>query len=515
MRRAAVLLVLSSLLASPMLAQEEAEKPKSESAAKPEPKDAEPKSAVTRHQVRVDGQTVRYTATAGWLVMRKDGGEPLARFGYTAYTKDDVADPSRRPVLFAFNGGPGSSSIWLHLGILGPRRVVVTDAGFTPPPPVDLVDNAYTVLDVTDIVMVDPVGTGYSRPLGESKNEDFWGVDQDIRSVADFIARWVSDNGRWRSPKYVLGESYGGVRGSGLAYDLQTRHSMNLNGLVLVSPFMHFVAGVDGIGVDLPHALYLPGLAATAWYHGALADKPPALVPFLEEVERFTMDEYMPALMRGFNLPDQEKRAVAEKLGRYTGTSPDYWLRADLRVSHDRFLQELARDKRIIAGRIDSRFAGGSLNPLSESMDYDPFFPSVGPAFKAAFNDYYRRELEFRHDDDYVVSAGAGESWDWNHRQPDASFWDTPSPNVLPDLSQAMTMNPGLHLLVQQGYYDLATPYFATEYYVEHLDIPREARSRIRLELYEAGHMMYVHPPSMEKYREDLARFIRESDRVE
>ena len=474
----------------------------------------EPRASVTQHQARIGGQSIRYTATAGWLIMKDKKDKPTARFGYTAYTREGVEDPARRPVTFAFNGGPGSASIWLHMGILGPRRVVVTDAGFTPPPPVELADNPWSVLDETDIVLLDPVGTGYSKPLGKSKSEDFHGVDQDIRSVADFIVQYTTVNGRWRSPKYILGESYGGVRAAGLVYALQSSHGMAFNGVVLVSPFLHFASGVDGVGVDLPHALYLPALAATAWYHDALVDKPPDLGRFLDEVERFAMDEYMPALMRGYTLTEDEQRALADRLAGYTGTDADYWLRADLRVSHGQFLQELDRDARRIAGRIDSRFVGPALNPLAETMDYDPFFPSVGPAFTAAFRDYYRRELELEVDDDYVVSGGFFQEWDWKHRQPDSPGFALPSPNTLPDLAHAMTMNPGLGVLVQQGYFDLATPYFASEYDLLHLDVGPEARERIRFEYYEAGHMMYLHRPSAEKYREDLVRFIRATSRL-
>jgi carboxypeptidase C (cathepsin A) len=475
----------------------------------------EPKAIVTSHQVQVDGQTIRYKATAGWLIMKDDAGAATARFGYTAYTKEGVNDPTQRPVLFAFNGGPGSSSIWLHMGILGPRRIEVDDAGVTPPPPVSIVDNAFTVLDVTDIVMIDPVGTGYSKVLGEGKIEDHWGVDQDIRSVADFILQWVTENERWRSPKYVLGESYGGIRAPGLAYHLQTQRGTSLNGVVLVSPFMDFALGADGIGLDLPHALYLPSLAATAWYHDRIENKPADQRAFLDEVESFAMNEYLPALLAGYTLPQAEQQKIASKLGAYTGTSADYWLKAGLRVSHGQFLQELQRDDRLIAGRIDSRFVGPSMDALAESQDYDPFFPSIGPPFTAGFQDYYRRELEFETDDEYVVMAQAWRTWDWKHAQPDIQgVFSPPYPNVLPDLAHAMKMNPGLGVLVQQGYYDLATPYFTAGYYMKHLDIPAEARQRIRVEYYEAGHMMYVHPESMKKYREDLAAFIRETDRL-
>jgi carboxypeptidase C (cathepsin A) len=274
----------------------------------------EPKQSRTRHKVRIAGETVHYTATAGWLIMKDDAGKPIARFGYTAYTRDGVKDPTRRPVLFAFNGGPGSSSIWLHMGILGPRRVVVTDPGYSPPPPSQRVDNEFSVLDVTDLVMIDPVGTGFSKPLGDAKGADFWGVDQDIKSVGAFIKRWVTDNGRWGSPKYLLGESYGGMRSAGLAEHLQTVHGMNLNGVVLVSPFLSAASGVDGADLDLPHALVLPTLAATAWYHNLLPNRPASLEAFMTEVERFAYDVYLPALTKGYVIPAGEKRAVAAQL---------------------------------------------------------------------------------------------------------------------------------------------------------------------------------------------------------
>ncbi|MEM1177762.1 MAG: carboxypeptidase [Acidobacteriota bacterium] len=473
----------------------------------------EAESNSTRHSVEIDGEVIDYTATAGWLIMENEAGEPTARFGYTAYTREGFDDLAQRPVLFAFNGGPGSSSIWLHMGILGPRRVVVTDEGFTPPPPSDRVDNAYSVLDVTDIVMVDPVGTGFSKPLGEATGEDFWGVDQDIRSVGAFVKKYVSLNGRWASPKFILGESYGGVRSAGLVWHLQSTQGMNINGLIMVSPFLNMGSGVDGAHIDLPHVLYLSTLAATAWYHDVIENKPASLEDFVAEVERFAYRRYAPALLAGFVLDEEEKKAVAEQLGAYTGTSAEYWIQADLRVSHGQFLQELQRDQRITTGRIDSRFIGPSVNPLGESMDYDPFFPAVGPAFTAAFLDYMHIELEFGQDEEYRVSA-FGITWDWAHSPPNATGWLTPWANLRPDLSMALTHNPGLKLLVQQGYYDLATPMHATKHDIDHLDINQEARDRIRMEYYEAGHMMYLHQPSLEKYRDDLASFIRDADRL-
>ena len=503
------LILCAALLVAVPAARADDTKP----AEKAEAEKPEPKSSLTRHTVRIDGTAVDYTATVGWLILDDAEGKPRARFGYTAYTRNGVADLAKRPVLFAFNGGPGSSSIWLHMGILGPRRAVVNDPGFAPPPPAELVDNAYSVLDVTDIVMIDPVGTGFSKPLGDAKGADFWGVDPDIESVGAFIRKYVTVNGRWASPKYILGESYGGIRSAGLVWHLQSRHGMNFNGLVLVSPFLDMGSGVDGAEIDLPHVLYLPTLAATAWYHGALAEKPASLAAFVDEVTRFAYDEYAPALLAGYTIDAERKQRVAAKLAAYTGTRPEYWLEADLRVSHPQFLQELKRTERLIAGRIDSRFIGPSVNPLSETMDYDPFFPAIGPAFTAAFFDYLHRELDFGDDERYVVS-NFGVDWKWDHRPPDARDWEVPWANLRPDLAHAMTMNPGLHVLVQQGYYDLATPYLATRHDLEHLDIAPAARERIRLELYEAGHMMYLHEPSLRKYRDDLAAFIRASDRL-
>ena len=477
-----------------------------------------PRADKTQHEIRLGGQALKYTATVGWLILNdKKTDEPIARFGYTAYTLDGVKNPARRPITFAFNGGPGSASIWLHMGALGPRRVVVNDAGYAPPPPVQLVDNEYSILDATDLVMIDPVGTGFSKPVGKAKGEDFWGVDQDIESVGDFIRRYVTENGRWGSPKYVLGESYGGVRGSGLANHLQSKLGMNLNGLILVSPYFGLVSGNDGMGIDLPHVLYLSTFAATAWYYDAIPNKPASLEAFTHEVERFAIEEYTPALLKGYAISAEEKQAIAEKLARYTGTSAAYWLKADLRVDHQQYLQELLRDRGLIAGRIDSRFSGPSLNALNDKMDYDPFFPAVGPAYTAAFRDYLHSELKFDVPDEYVVSGGLYKKWDWRHEQPGTEGDENnkvPVTNVLPDLANAMTMNPGLHLLVEQGYYDLATPMHALKYNLDQLRLTPETRARIRVNYHGAGHMMYLHADSARSFRESVVGFIRETDRL-
>jgi carboxypeptidase C (cathepsin A) len=472
----------------------------------------------TQHTLQLAGQTLKYTATVGWLILNdKEKDEPIARFGYIAYTMDGVKDASRRPITFAFNGGPGSASIWLHMGALGPRRVVVNDGNYAPPPPTQLVDNEYSILDATDLVMIDPVGTGFSKPVGEAEGKQFWGVDQDIESVGDFIRRYVTENGRWGSPKYVLGESYGGVRGAGLAKQLQSKLGMNLNGLILVSPYFGQVSGNDGMGIDLPHVLYVSTFAATAWYYDAIPDKPASLETFIAEVERFAIEEYAPALLKGYAIPAEEKQAIAEKLGRYTGTSMQFWLRADLRVKHEVYLQELLRDRGLIAGRIDSRFSGPSLNALNDEMDYDPFFPAVGPAYTSAFRHYLSSELKFNVPDDYVVSGGLYKKWDWRHEQPGAEGDEDNKvavTNLLPDLALAMTMNPGLHLLVEQGYYDLATPSHALKYNLNQLRLTPETRGRIRVNYHGAGHMMYLHEESGRAFRENIVGFIRDTDRL-
>lgn len=505
------LTALLLLITHGALARDEAPTPPATPAASEASHEA--KASTTRHAVEIDGETIRYEATAGWLILKNAKGEPHARFGYTAYVREGFDDKATRPITFAFNGGPGSSSIWLHMGILGPRRVVVNDAGFAPPPPAQVVENGFSIVDVTDLVMIDPVGTGFSKPLGDTEGSTFWGVDQDIRSVGAFIKQYVTEQQRWASPKFILGESYGGMRAGGLVWHLQNRHNMHFNGVIVVSPFMSMGSGADGANVDLPHVLFLSTLAATAWYHDAMADKPADLAAFVAEVERFAYDVYAPALLKGFTIDAAEKQEVAERLAAYTGTDADFWLRADLRVDHQQFVQEVLRDERQIAGRIDSRFLGPMVNPLAESMDYDPFFPAVGPAFTAGFMDYLYGELDFGHGESYQVSAFDIE-WDWKHRPPTGGAWAMPFADTRPDLAMALTTNPGLHLLVQQGYYDLATPMLATKYDVEHLDIPAEARARIRMAFYEAGHMMYLHEPSMKQFREDLAAFIRDTDRL-
>jgi len=463
----------------------------------------------SEHRITIGGRTVEYTATAGTMLMKNDDDEPIALFGYTAYVENE-ADAATRPILFAYNGGPGSASIWLHMGILGPQRVVVEDADFTPPGPFRRVANEHSILDEADLVMIDPVGTGFSKPVSDAKGKDFWGVDQDIASVSNFIARYVTENGRWLSPKYLLGESYGGMRSGGVVYRLLTAHGLALNGVILVSPYLDFVAGNPGIGIDLPHVLFFTTFAATAWYHDAIPDRPADLHVFLEEAERFAETVYAPALFKGHRLSGAERQEVLAGLARFTGISEDYWDRANMRIDESQFSKELLRHRRETSGRIDSRFRGEGLNHIAERFTYDPFDSAVGPAFVAAFRDYYRQDLGVDIEREYVVSGKLWKSWDESHDSPARTHWyDTlPFANTAVDLSYAMVQNPNMRVLVQQGYFDLATPYGVTEYVLDHMDLDPELRENIALRFYEAGHMMYVHPPSMVEFKEDLANFI-------
>ncbi len=468
----------------------------------------EAKTFVTEHSARIGGKNIEYTVTAGTMLMENDKEEPIALMGYTAYVAKG-GNKNDRPVMFAYNGGPGSASVWLHMGILGPQRAVVTDAGFTTNGPYRRVPNDYSIIDEVDLVMIDPVGTGFAKPVGEGKGEDFWGVDQDIKSVSEFIVQYLTENARWASPKYVLGESYGGIRTGGVAYYLLSNHFLALNGVILVSPFMEFATGAAGAGIDLPHILFLPTFAATAHYHAVLDPQPANLQDFLQEVRNFALNEYAPALLLGSSLPDAQRQTVLAKLSQYTGLSEDYWDSANLRIDEGRFTQELMREKGTIVGRIDSRFAGHMINRVGESMDYDPMLSAIGPGYLATFMDYYQIDLEVTDVGNYSVLGGVSD-WDWRHAQPDLGGFKLPFPNTSIDLTFAMKQNPSMRVLMQQGYYDLATPYLATEYYIEHMDLPDELRDNISLEYYEAGHMMYIHEPSMVKFKEDLAKFIRD-----
>ncbi|MYM37922.1 S10 family peptidase [Duganella qianjiadongensis] len=482
-------------------------------ASKAEDKLPEAKVWTSKHQISLAGKTFSYTASAGTMLMKNDKDEPIALFGYTAYVRDGKDDEQRlRPIVFAYNGGPGSSSAWLHMGIMGPKRTVVQDLEANTRGPFLTVDNEYTILDQADIVMIDPVGTGYSRPVGKGEGKEFWGVDQDIKSVADFIVKYVSQNKRWSSPKFVLGESYGGMRTAGVAYELLSKKNLALNGIILVSPFLDYSAGASESQLDTVYVNFLSTYAATAWYHHALAYRPAELQPFLREVEAFARDVYAPVLFKGRRASAEERQQVLRGLARYTGISEQYWERANLRIDEGHFVQELKRTTGRVVARIDSRYQGEILSPLAESMKHDAYVSAIAPAFVASFNDYYRRELKVDAEREYAFSGDVGKDWDFRHAQPDVGDRVT-QPNTSVDLAWSMKLNPKMKVLIATGYYDLACPYGTVEYVLDHLDLTPELRNNIGVDYYEAGHMMYVHPASMIKFKRALAGFVDANSR--
>lgn len=460
-------------------------------------------TSTTQHSITIDGDTVSYTATAGTLILREEDGTAKASIFYVAYTRNGVRDPAERPLTFAFNGGPGSSSVWLHLGLLGPRRVLMDDDGRPLPPPYRLVENESSLLDVTDLVFIDPVTTGYSRAVPGQDPSQFHGVEEDVISVGDFVRLWTSRNARWSSPKFLLGESYGTTRAAGLSGYLQRRHGMFLNGVVLVSSILDFITVEADSANDLPHLLHLPSFAATAWYHGRLSPELQNrdLRGLLDEVEAFALGEYASALLRGRRLGAEETRAVADKLASYTGLDPEYVLRSRLRVPIERFTKELLRDRGRTVGRLDSRFRGEDGDPTAADFDSDPSYSAILGPYTATLNDYLRRELELEIDLPYEILTSRVHPWKVGER------FEGRYISVSDTLRDAMHRNPDLQVFVANGYYDLATPYFATEYTFDHLALDPASSDRVTMTYYEAGHMMYIHEPSLAALRDDLVAF--------
>jgi carboxypeptidase C (cathepsin A) len=471
---------------------------------------APPDSARTRwqshHSVPVGGQTVEYDATVGRILLQGDGDEPIAEVYYTSYERSGVADVASRPIVFAYNGGPGSSSFWLHMGVMGPRRVRTPSTDHAGPAPYQIQDNPYTLLDVADIVMVDPVGTGLSHPLGDTEGSRFWGIDEDARSLTEFIGRFLSRSGRWNSPKYLLGESYGTTRSAVLASTLQGAN-IDLNGIVLVSAVLDFRTILFGPSNDLAYVVNLPSYAATAWYLEALPGERPAdLPPFLEEVEAFALGEYASALLAGGTLEAGRRSSVLDRLHRYTGLDRGFLERADLRVTAPEFEKELLRDRGLVVGRLDARFTGPTGDLLSQTPGHDPQSTAIRGAYTAAWNTYLRRELGYDGEREYVPSGNV-QPWNWEHGQ-GIGFGLSGTPNVGPDLARALERNPTLEVLLVNGIYDLATPYFAAVWTMDHLGLPPDLRDNIGRVDFEAGHMMYVHEPSLPRWREALTAFI-------
>ncbi len=464
----------------------------------------------SQHTLSIGGQALKYTAVVGTMVMKEEpaprdkefeGEKPRARFFFVSYTKDGVEDKASRPVTFCFNGGPGSASVWLHLGLLGPRRAVLDKEGKLPPPPFRLADNEYSLLDETDLVLIDPISTGYSRPVEGEKSNEWHGFQKDISSVGDFIRLYCTRYNRWLSPKYIIGESYGTTRASGLAGYLQERHGMYLNGLMLVSVVLDFTTIDFQVNNQLPYVLFLPAYAATAWYHHKLRARLP-LPGLLKQVEKFANGEYAAALFKGDALTRAERTRLIAQLSRFTGLSPEFIDRTNLRITDQHFFKELLRDRGQTVGRLDSRFLGRDRLGVTDSPEYDPLMTNVKGPFTAAFYDYVRSELKFESDLPYEVSSQIVHPW--SYAEFEGRFVE-----VGETLRSAMTRNPYLKVFVANGYFDLGTPYSATEYTFNHLGLHDSLRKNVSMGYYEAGHMMYIHQPSLAALKKDLANFIR------
>jgi carboxypeptidase C (cathepsin A) len=473
----------------------------------------EDKIVQTQHTVVIDGEEIAYTVTTGTMILREEeedegkstGEKAKAAVFYVAYTKNDVEDVRGRPLTFSFNGGPGSSSVWLHLGLLGPRRVLLDEEGNAPPPPYQLVNNEFSLLDVTDLVFIDPVSTGFSRAVPGEKPKEFHDFKKDIESVGEFIRLYTTRNVRWRSPKFLIGESYGTTRAAGLSGYLQERHGYYLNGIMLVSVVLDFQTILFSVGNDLPYILYLPSYAATAWYHGRLDEAlQQDLQATLAEVEAFAMGDFTLAMMKGADLPDDERVAIAARLARYTGLPVEFVERANLRVEIHRFVKELLRDERRTAGRLDSRYTGVDRDAVGEQYEYDPSYAAIQGAYTATLNDYLRRELGYESDLPYEIISSRVRPWRYEEHQ-------NKYVNVAETLRKAMSINPHLKVFVANGYYDLATPFLATNYTFNHLGLDAERQENISMAYYEAGHMMYVHLASLAQLKADLAGFVKDA----
>jgi carboxypeptidase C (cathepsin A) len=470
--------------------------------------DVKEQTVAKSYQGRFGDREVAYTATASTRVLERED-DKKAVFFHVSYTEDD-ADARTRPLLFAFNGGPGSSSVWLHLGLFGPRRVEFDDDGFRVATPGRLIDNPHSILDIADLVMVDAIGTGFSTTAPEEKEKEYHHFSKDIEIFSDFIVDYLNRNGRWASPKYLAGESYGTTRGTAIAHTLFTDHGMELNGLVLISSVLNFQTigqergtWVFRPGNDLPFMGFLPTYTATAWYHRRLPKKHQGrdLRELLDEVEEFAIGRYWSALAQGDRLEARERSRVLAKIAEYTGLSPDYIDRYDLRVHIHRFCKELLRDQRRTVGRLDSRYVGIDRIADGDSLEKDPSSDEVTGAFTAMLNDYLRNELGFENDAFYkTMSMKVNEAWDYEDFK--GHYVDTSE-----RLRDVMSRAP-MRVLVANGYYDLATPHFATEYTFSHLGLDPSLRDRFTMRYYEAGHMMYLHRASLESLAGDLRAFI-------
>ena len=501
--RTNLLLLVTLLLSVPLVADTPTSKPTTQ----PSNKRSE-KLSVTEHELKLADQTIKYKSTTGYLPIKDENGKERASFFFIAYekTRGENESPATRPITYVFNGGPGAASVWLHLGTAGPQRVVLNDDGSAPAPPYRTTDNEYSWLSVTDLVFIDPVGTGYSRPAPGEKGEAFWGVREDVSSVADFIRLWTTKYERWASPKFLAGESYGTTRAAGLSQYLVDRYGISLNGIILVSSVLNFTTLNASDANDLPYPLFLPTYAAAAHHHKRLAPEllQQPIEKVIKDAEAFAIGTYTTALARGATLPDDQRKSIVNQLSRFTGLPASLIDKADLRVGPSLFRKELLAESRQIIGRFDSRIAGFDPEPIQTSPQYDPSLPQYLAAYSGAFNDYVRRTLKFESDLPYEVLSGQVGPWNWGRGN--AGYLD-----VSGELRSAIIRNPHLRVMIASGYFDLATPHFATDYTVNRLDLSPDLRNHISQTYYMAGHMMYHNKPDLQKLHKDVTAFITSS----
>ena len=513
---ASVLLAISIAATADDMPEKSA-KPDAPKQEEPKPKKLEAKQSETDGSVTIGGKRIDYKAVAGTLLLDDKKDQPTASIFYTAYFKKD-AKSEHRPITFLYNGGPGSATVWLHMGAFGPKRVVTADDQHTAAAPYGLVNNDESLLDVSDLVFIDAPGAGFSTFADKEKGpKEYFGVDADAGAFAQFIGKFLSKYGRWNSPKYLFGESYGTTRSAVLANLLQNDHAIDLNGVILLSQVLNMAMLIDfpeiNPGVDLSYQLALPTYAATAWYHDKLASKPADMKAFLAEVEQFAMGDYAQALALGNAIDRARKHAIAGKLHDYTGLPVDYIERADLRINGGEFEQNLQIDRGLVTGRLDSRFSGPAMDVLNQAAPYDPQSAAISSAYVAAFNDYVRKQLKFGQDQSYQLFAeGTFPGWKFEHKQPGAPFAIPGFPNVIPDLAAAMKFNPNLRVMLNSGYFDLATPFFTADYEMKHLPIPQSLTKNIETHYYESGHMVYAHLPALKQLHDNVAAFIGATD---
>ena len=495
----------------------------------PKPEDLKAEQQASKGSVTVGGKTIAYDGYAGTIIVHPKGWDDVrqnqdqddknlpaqASMFYAAYFKS--GEPSGdRPITFFYNGGPGSSTVWLHMGAFGPKRVVTLDDSHTPAAPYPVVNNDYSLLDVSDLVFVDAPGTGFSRIAGKDKEKAFYGVDADAEAFADFIAQFLAKYGRWNSPKYLFGESYGTTRSAALINLLETDRFIDFNGVILLSQCLGYDNGADSPqlnpGIDLPYQLALPTYAASAWYHHKLPDSPKDLAPLLEEVEHFALTDYALALAAGSTLSSDQRHAISAKLHQYTGLPVDYIEKSDLRVNAGQFEKTLISDSDTTTGRLDTRFSGPTFDPLSKEAEYDPQSAAIGSAYVSAFNDYVRRDLKFGDNREYKPEIDVEKNWNFLHQPPGVRFPLPQAVNVMVDLANAMKYNPDLKVMVNAGYFDLATPFFEGVYEMQHLAIPPKLQKNINFKFYESGHMVYAHEASLKDLHNNVAGFIQSTE---